>query len=95
MDLEYSNPLSKRKRKKERDKIMEKTITLNETQMKLLKEFQNADAAFFAIQKELSDACLGDASTKGIIDRYMKTCQDRMNKATVFAASVSVEAGSL
>ena len=61
----------------------------------MLREFQNADKAFYAAQKALNDAGLGDPEAKGVVERYKAAYQERQNKATVFAMCVAAETGSV
>lgn len=69
--------------------------TLTNTEVSLLREFQAADKAFYAAQAELNASTLGDRDSNCIIARYKAAYQERQNKATVFAACVSAETGSV
>ena len=65
--------------------------TLTEADTKLLSEFQQASAEFYAAQKALHASGLEDS--KGVIERYKNAYQERLNKAVVFAASVEASVG--
>jgi hypothetical protein len=68
---------------------MEKTITLNETQLKLLKEYGKADADFQETRKELAYLNHSEESLDACQKRYQfaSACRDRA--ACVFASCVA------
>ncbi len=72
---------------------MKTRYTLTEADTKLLEEFQQASAEFYAAQQKLGDIDIGDPTAKELIKAYNKAFDERLNKAAVFAASVAASIG--
>lgn len=74
---------------------MEKKITLSETAVKLLADYQNANTAFLAAEKELYDTGGGVNSDDKLVKSYNEAYDARLHAGACFAACVSSEAGEV
>ena len=70
---------------------MNGTITLNETQMKLLREYAQADAAYQAAHVDFDKIDIMSPDFKRASNLNAQTYNDRARAAAVFAASVVVD----
>ena len=66
---------------------MEKTITLNETQMKLLQEYRQAEAAFVVARDKVRDTAAEEPCFDDLVIDLSKAGDARDFAANVFAMS--------
>jgi len=70
------------------------SITLNEQQMNLLREYQEKDAEFEAAKTAMAGADFMSKDFDRAANEFSRTNHNRMNAAAVFAASVAESVGS-
>lgn len=68
---------------------MKKTITLNELQMKLLKEFKDVSDDLVIISKQCKEITENDPFFDSMVIKFNKACARHDSAASVFAASVA------